>query len=407
MSQSQPVLQVENLSVGYQDKVVLQELSFNIEKGGFVSLLGPNGAGKTTLLRTLSRHLAPLAGTVYIDQADLKTLTQRHLARTMSVVLTEKVSPPFFRVWDFVALGRYPHTDFLGKLTQEDEKVVMAVVEMVHAEDLLFRDINTLSDGERQKILIARALAQEPQIILLDEPTMHLDLKHRMEVMTILQSLCRDKGISVMASLHDVDIAAKISDKVGLVKDARIIAWGEPENVLHTESVAALYDFKGASFNRFLGSIEIRGNGNRESVFVVAGMSSAAILYRLLSKRGFSIITGVLHENDLDFFVAESLGADCFTQSPMEAIAPETLREAKKQIAESDCVIDTGFPLGDLNQGNFDLLKTALKIGKPLFSMRKDSDFSRLAALSQGFLFSCENESHLVTMLEERLKESS
>ncbi len=405
MSQSQPLLQVEKLSVGYQNKVVLQNLSFNIEKGEFVSLLGPNGAGKTTLLRTLSRHLSPLAGTVYINQADLKTLTQGHLAKTMSIVLTEKVSPPFFRVWDFVALGRYPHTGFLGKLTPADEKVVMDAVKMVNAEDFLFRDINTLSDGERQKILIARALAQEPQTILLDEPTMHLDLKHRIEVMTILQSLCRDKGISVVASLHDVDIAAKISDKVGLVKDGQIIAWGEPEKILSSTSVAALYDFKDASFNRFLGSIEIKGKGNNGSVFVVAGMGSAAILYRILSKHGFSIVTGVLHENDLDFFVADSLGADCFTQPPMEAISPKNVQKAKKRIAESTCVIDTGFPLGSLNHGNFDLLKTALKMGKPVFSMRKNGDFPQLTPSALGVLFLCNDEAHLVTMIKEKLKE--
>jgi len=406
MNYPQPILQVDKLNVGYHDKVVLHELGFQIEKGEFVSLLGPNGAGKTTLLRTLSRYLSPIAGAVYINQTDLQSIPQGHLAKVMSVVLTEKPSPPFFRVFDFVALGRYPHTGFMGKLTPADERVVMESIKMVHAEDLLFRDINTLSDGERQKILIARAFVQEPQIILLDEPTMHLDLKHRMEVMTILQSLCRDKGISVVASLHDVDIAAKISDKVGLVKDARIIAWGEPENILHAETVAALYDFEGASFNRFLGSVEIRGNGASGSVFTVGGMGSSAILYRLLSKRGFSIITGVLHENDLDFFVANSLGADCLTESPMEVIAPETIEKAKKRIFKCAWVIDTGFSLGALNYGNFDLLKAALEMGKPIFSMRKKGGLPQLTASSKGILFSCEDEIQIVNMLEKKVNEA-
>lgn len=405
MNQStQPVLQTDNLSVGYKDKVVLEALSIRIEKGGFVSLLGPNGAGKTTLLRTLSRHLSPLCGTVYVDQADLKKLTQKDLARTMSVVLTEKVSPPFFRVWDFVAMGRYPHTGFLGKLTPADENAVMEALEMVHGEDLLFRDINTLSDGERQKVLIARALAQNPQIMLLDEPTMHLDLKHRMEVMTILQSLCRDKGITVLASLHDVDLAAKISDTVGLVKDSRIIAWGEPETILSNDSVALLYDFKGVSFNRYLGSIEIRGNGDGRTVFVVGGMGSAAILYRLLSKRGFSIVTGMLHENDLDYYVADSIGARCFSQSPMVSISPAMAEKAKKHIRTAQCVIDTGFPLGDLNQGNVDLLKAAMDMGKPLFTLRKNFDAVPITPSSQGSIYPCEDESQLVTMLEEKYK---
>ncbi|MDY6854576.1 MAG: ABC transporter ATP-binding protein [Thermodesulfobacteriota bacterium] len=403
-SANQPVLQVDNLSVGYKDKTVLRELSFQVEKGSFVSLLGPNGTGKTTLLRTLSRHLSPLYGTVLVDRAELKKLTQKELAKTMSVVLTEKVNPHFFRAWDFVAMGRYPHTGFLGKLTSSDEKAVMEALDMVHAEDLLFRDINTLSDGERQKILIARALAQDPAIILLDEPTMHLDLKHRMEVMAILQSLCRNKGITVIASLHDVDIAAKISDKVALVKDSQIIAWGEPENILSTDSVSSLYDFKGASFNRYLGSIEIRGNCAGKFVFVVAGMSSAAILYRLLSKRGFSIITGILHENDLDFFVANSLGAESYSQLPMNTITTETVQDAKKRISACICVIDTGFPVGELNHGNIDLIKTALEIGCPLYTLRKDDHFSWSVPVSGSNVFPCNSESQLVSLLEERLQ---
>ncbi|ETR66627.1 MAG: iron complex transport system ATP-binding protein, partial [Candidatus Magnetoglobus multicellularis str. Araruama] len=250
------ILKTKQVSVGYANKIVLEDVNFQINKGEFVSLLGPNGAGKTTLLRTLSRHLAPLSGAVLIMQTDLQAFTQEDLARTMSVVLTEKVSPPFFRVWDFVALGRYPHTGFLGKLNPTDNEAVMTSLEMVNGKELLNRDINTLSDGERQKILIARALAQDPKIILLDEPTMHLDLKHRMEVMRILQSLCRDKGITVIASLHDVDIASKISDRVGLVKNSRITTFGTPETVLDTETVSDLYNFDGAAFSRPLGSIE-------------------------------------------------------------------------------------------------------------------------------------------------------
>lgn len=404
-SASQTVLQVDHLSVGYKNKTVLRELSFQVEKGGFVSLLGPNGAGKTTLLRTLSRHLSPLYGTVFVDQADLKKLRQKELAKTMSVVLTEKVTPPFFRAWDFVAMGRYPHTGFMGKLTSSDEKAVMEALTMVHAEDLLFRDINTLSDGERQKILIARALAQDPTIILLDEPTMHLDLKHRMEVMSILQSLCREKGITVVASLHDVDIAAKISDKVALVKNSQIIAWGEPENVLSTDSVSELYDFRGACFNKYLGSIEVRGNGAGKSVFVVAGMGSAAILYRLLSKRGFSIVTGILHENDLDCFVADSLGAKSYKCPPMTVITPEAVRDATKEMTECACVIDTGFIVGDLNRGNGDFLGTAMAQNIPVYTLRKQDHFSGLFPASGKKIFSCENESQLVSLLENQLQQ--
>lgn len=402
-----PVLQVDNLSVGYKDKTILSELSFQVEKGVFVSLLGPNGAGKTTLLRTLSKHLSPIYGTVMVAQTDLKQMRQKALAKIMSVVLTEKVSPPFFRAWDFVAMGRYPHTDVFGKLTASDEKVVMEALIMVHAEDLLYRDLATLSDGERQKILIARALAQDPTIILLDEPTMHLDLKHRMEVMAILQSLCRDKGITVVASLHDVDIAAKISDKVALVKDSQIISWGEPETVLSEASVSALYDFKGATFNRYLGSIEVKGNASGASVFVVAGMGSGAILYRLLSRRGFFIVTGILHENDLDYFVADSLGAVSYDQPPMAAITADRIQDAKARMAECACVIDAGFPIGDLNYGNVALLGAALARDIPVYTLRNQGNSSSLFSEFGDKIVSCANASQLVSLLERRLEKSA
>jgi iron complex transport system ATP-binding protein len=387
------------LAVGYRGKTVLDALTLEFKEGQFIALLGPNGAGKTTLLRTLARLLPPREGAVYLDGKALQSIPQQELARALSVVLTGHVSPGLMSGFEFVSLGRYPHTGLLGKLKEKDVKAVEEALAMVHAEALAHRRMQTLSDGERQKILIARALAQSPRIILLDEPTMHLDLKHRMEVMTILQRLCREKGITVIASMHDVDIASKVADRVALIKDGGVQAWGPPEEVLREEAVADLYGFEGAAFNQCLGSIEIKGDGCRGTVFVAAGIGSGAILYRMLAKRGFTIATGVLHGNDLDAYVAGSLGARCVLEAPMEAISKAALEGALDLLKSADCIVDSGFPVGAMNQKNVELIREGLAMGKPAFTIRETPAEGLPPSGNHGPL-PCRDASELLERLE-------
>lgn len=254
------ILHSEGLSVGYRAPV-LREVNLDFGSGQFIALLGPNGAGKTTLLRTLSRHLKPLSGRIEVLGRDLDTLSALELARLVAVCLTDNAKPPLFSVDEFVALGRYPHTGMMGRLSVHDAEIVERSLAAVTASGLSGRLVEQLSDGERQKVVLARALAQEPKLMLLDEPTAHLDLKHRIEVMGILRSLCRSHGLTVLASLHDIDVAAKVSDRVLLVQNGGIRDYGLPETVLTSETVAELYGFGDADFNRHLGSIEFRGDG--------------------------------------------------------------------------------------------------------------------------------------------------
>jgi iron complex transport system ATP-binding protein len=393
-----PVLTCKDLTIGYKDKAVLTGVNLSLEAGHFVTLLGPNGAGKTTLLRTLSRHLAPLAGDIRIQGRPLAAMSATELARCMAVVLTDKVAPPLFSVYEFVALGRYPHTDFLGRLGPDDHTAVQNALAAVHAEGLARRIFTDLSDGERQKALVARALAQQPKLLLLDEPTLHLDLKHRLEVMAILRDLCRRRKITVLASLHDVDVAAKVSDRVALIKDGGLSAWGAPEQILTGGSVATLYDFDGAAFSRHLGGIEMRGDGSRGRVFVVAGMGSGAQIYRLLAKRGFAITTGVLHTNDLDYFVARSLGAECTVQSSMQAVDHRNLTAAEDYMARCDVVIDCGFEVGSINQANLTLVQQAVGSGKAVFSLRNHQSPS-----TGNGCIRCQDPGHLLDLLESYL----
>nr|WP_321467460.1 ABC transporter ATP-binding protein [uncultured Desulfobulbus sp.] len=394
-----PIIEVQDLSVGYGRRPILSGLNFSCLPGQFISLLGPNGAGKTTLLRTLSRHLSPMAGHIRVQGRPLDQFSAMELARIMAVVLTDRLSPPLFSVFEFVALGRYPHTDYLGRLRSQDQVIISSALAAVHALELADRPFADLSDGERQKVLMARALAQEPQVLLLDEPTIHLDLKHRVEVMAILRDLCRSKGITVIASLHDVDVAAKVSDRVALVKGGGLCDWGTPEAVLSAEAVTGLYDFDKAEFNRNLGGIELKGEGDRGRAFVIGGMGSSSLIYRLLARKGFAIATGVVHANDLDFHVASALGADCVVVDPLEPINGVATRKAMDLLTDCDLVIDAGFPLMEGNRANLELVQAAFDCGKTVFTLRQ-TDPPSLMSAGKGACYRCPSATQLVEALE-------
>lgn len=398
---SNPVLQAQRLSVGYRRGAVLQELDFSCERGQFISLLGPNGAGKTTLLRTLSRHLPPVSGAIRVWGRPLAELRALDLARIMAVVLTDKITPPLLTVEEFVALGRYPHTDYLGRLREKDRDRIHAALDDVQAGALRHRQFSDLSDGERQKVLIARALAQEPQLLLLDEPTIHLDLRHRIEVMTILRDLCRNQGITVLASLHDVDVAAKISDRVALLKNSGMMAWGSPESILNAHSVAELYDFDQAVFDKALGGLEIRSQTANGRAFVVGGLGSGAMVYRMLAKKGFALSTGVLQEHDLDFHVARALGAECISVGPMEAVGDDSIAQALQALSACDLVVDSGFALGPATSANADILNAALARGKTVLSLREDAA-SLFAGAVHGNLHCCPDTDRFLHFLDNR-----
>lgn len=342
---SESILHSEGLSVGYRAPV-LREVNLDFGGGQFIALLGPNGAGKTTLLRTLSRHLKPLSGRIEVLGRDLDTLSALELARLVAVCLTDNAKPPLLSVDEFVALGRYPHTGMMGRLSVHDAEIVERSLAAVTASGLSGRLVEQLSDGERQKVVLARALAQEPKLMLLDEPTAHLDLKHRIEVMGILRSLCRSHGLTVLASLHDIDVAAKVSDRVLLVQNGGIRDYGLPETVLTSETVAELYGFGDADFNRHLGSIEFRGDGKAGRVFVIAGRGRAAPVFRLLSKKGLAIETGLLRDGDLDAFVAAALGAKTYVRAEPDELPANgngsSLEAAAQALAACDFIVDSG-----------------------------------------------------------------
>ena len=243
-----------NLSIGYQQpgrsvKTICSDINVSLKPGELVCLLGPNGAGKSTLMRTLVGMQRPISGTVQLNQTDVSEMSAQEIAKTISVVLTEKVSVGMLSTYALVALGRYPHTNWRGKLSAADEQIVQNAILSVGAEKLATRYINELSDGERQKVMIARALAQSPEIMLLDEPTAFLDLPHRVEIMQILRRLAHDKNHAILLSTHDLDLALRIADTIWLMVEGRPMAVGIPEDLVLNGIFSQSFDTASVAFD--------------------------------------------------------------------------------------------------------------------------------------------------------------
>lgn len=216
------MIELQHLTVGYGERAVLSDINLSLPAGQMVCLLGSNGVGKSTLLRTLAGFLPPLSGKVMLQGRDLASLSLSERSRAVSVVLTERVGVPYMRVEDLVGMGRSPYTGFFGTLHEEDKAIIDEAMKMVGITDLAGRAIDTLSDGERQKAMLAKALAQQTPIILLDEPTAFLDFHAKASTLRLMLKLAHETNKAILLSTHDVGMALRLSDALWIVQDGHI-----------------------------------------------------------------------------------------------------------------------------------------------------------------------------------------
>ncbi len=235
-------LEVDNLSYSYGNGTVLDRVSFCVEKGGYLSIVGPNGAGKTTLLKNIVRILRKTQGAIKINGIDSHALVQRELAKMVSYVPQPDGSRYPFSVREFVLMGKYPFLNPFSRITKEDEREVETVLESVHMVQLKDRDMDTLSAGERQKVMICASLIQKADILLLDEPTTFLDPKHQEEVDTILNRLNKERKITVISVTHDINRAVLLGNKILALKDGRIVYFGTASDVMDENILRSIYD---------------------------------------------------------------------------------------------------------------------------------------------------------------------
>lgn len=354
----------DQLTVGYDGKPLIKEINIRLNKGEILTLIGPNGAGKSTILKSITRQLSLISGTVYLEQAEMSRMANKEVSRKLAVVLTERMRPELMTCEDVVATGRYPYTGTLGILSEEDKKKVQNAMEMVHAWDLKDRDFTAISDGQRQRILLARAICQEPEIIILDEPTSFLDIRHKLELLAILKKMVLEKQVTVIISLHELDLAQKISDQVICVHGDYIEKYGAPEEIFTSDYIKNLYGIIRGSYNAEFGCVEMEPPSGEPEVFVIGGNGSGIPVYRKLQRQGIPFITGILHTNDADYQVARELASEVITEKPFECISQENYQkglEAMKKCREVYCPLKD---FGTMNAGNQELLQEAEKLGK-------------------------------------------
>ena len=357
-------IRLDNLAVGYQGKPLIHNINIGISKGEIVTLIGPNGSGKSTILKSITRQLKWIAGNVFYDETSLLELSYKDMASKMAVVLTERIKTEYMTCHDVVAMGRYPYTGHLGILTAEDEQIVEEAMNIVHATDLGNRNFNAISDGQRQRILLARAICQEPEIMVLDEPTSFLDVKHKLELLSILEHMAREKHITVIMSLHEIELAQKVSDKVMCVKGETITQYGRPEEIFTEELVRKLYEIENGYFDPLFGSMELLKVEGEPKVFVISSGGNGIPVYRKLRKEQIPFAAGILYRNDVDYQVAKVLAAQVIVEEPFRAIGDETYKMALKTIQKCDRVIDAGVEIGSINHKIVDLIEEAKRLGK-------------------------------------------
>ena len=324
----------EDLQVGYGGKQILNPVRIGIKKGEILTLVGPNGAGKSTILKSVAAQLPPLGGAVYLDGADLLGMKGTERARRMAVMFTEKVHAEWMTCRDVVAAGRYPYTGRFGVLSEEDWKAVDEAMEAVQVSELRERDFQTLSDGQRQRVMLARALCQEPELLLLDEPTSYLDIRYKLEFMSVLQELARRKKVAVILSIHELDLAERVSDWVLCVSPGQESQFGRPEEMLTPEHLSELFQVEEGRFRQTGGSMELPRPEGAPEVFVLAGGGSGRAVFWQLQRAGTTFAAGIVSEADLDYPAAKALSSQLFSVPAFEPV-PEALLEQAMRCMDS------------------------------------------------------------------------
>lgn len=290
-----PILSTQNLSIGYLKRnsrvVVQQGLNHHLRRGEMVCLIGPNGCGKSTLMKTLAGLLKPLDGAVIIDGSDLRNFSRRRLALQIALVLTDTVDIENATVRDVVALGQHPYAHWLGGMTADGHRKVNDAIAQVHLEHKIANRLNELSDGERQRVMIAKALAQDTPIILLDEPTAHLDLPNRVEIMLLLHRLAHTTKKSILISTHELDLALQAADRIWLMSHELEMICGVPEDLVLRGAFNRVFRNNAYYFNPTNGNFSLNYPMTR-TVSVSGDKTRLYWTFRALARIGIAVKPG-------------------------------------------------------------------------------------------------------------------
>ncbi len=252
MNEEKVFFETRHLNAGYNKETLVNDISFQLAKGDILTLIGPNGSGKSTILKTLSGHLPAISGEILLNGRFFSAYSRQERSRLMAVMLTDSLMTEHMSGREVVEAGRHPYTGSLGILSGDDHEAVTRALQTTHAENLADQDFMSLSDGQRQRIRLARALAQEPELLILDEPTSYLDIRYQLELLDILQHQCSEHGTAVIMSLHELFLAERVSDLIVCVKNGRIDHMGTAKEIFSGHYIDSLYDLPPGTYASLL-----------------------------------------------------------------------------------------------------------------------------------------------------------
>lgn len=357
-------LTMRDLTVGYDRIPLIKNINLGVRPGEILTLIGPNGSGKSTILKTITKQLKTIGGSVFLGKESMRELTDSEISRHLSMVMTERIHTELLSGRDVVATGRYPYTGRLGILSQQDWKKVDEAIALVHAGEVQQQDFRRISDGQRQRLMLARAICQDTQVLILDEPTSYLDMGFKLDILTTIRMLARKKNLAVIMSLHELDLAQKISDTIACVKGDRIDRVGTPEEIFSGDYVQQLYGVKSRQFDPQTGQAFLERPEGAPEVFVIGGGGTGLAVYNRLQRQNIPFAAGILQENDVEYAAASALAACVFSEKAFFPVSEETFLRAKQMLGSCKTCICALTEFGPYNEKNRQLYEYAKKLGK-------------------------------------------
>ncbi len=358
------MLKIEDLKFKYGNREVLKDISINIDKRDFTGIIGPNGSGKSTLLKNISKILQPESGIIYYDKKLLNDYSAQELARSMAVVPQETQINFDFSVYDLVMMGRNPYQDRWGRITEEDKNIVKESMELTDTVKFKDKNINELSGGEKQRVIIARALAQKPEVLLLDEPTASLDINYQREIYSLLSYLNNKLKITIIAVSHDLNLTGQHCDNIVLLKEGSIYKAGIPEEVLTAENIGEVYNteviVKASTLTGkpYVTLVPKTFNPHEHKkykdikIHVICGGGTGKELLEVLDRKGYILSCGVLNQGDADWEMARRLNIELVEVPPFVAIDDKHRTENIELMRNSNLIVVSNTPFGHGNLSN-------------------------------------------------------
>ncbi|SCY94672.1 heme ABC transporter ATP-binding protein [Alkaliphilus peptidifermentans] len=409
-----------NLTFKYDESTIIDNISFEIEKKSFVTIIGPNGSGKSTLLKLLAANLEPEKGTIILNDNELNDYSTKSLAKEMAVVPQETNISYDFTVYDIVLMGRNPHIKRFKKESPQDLSIVKEAMEATNTWYLRDRNINEISGGERQRVIIAKAIAQEPKVILLDEPTSSLDIHHQIEVLDLLKTLNKEKGVTIVAVLHDMNLAARYSGEIILMHKGNLITMGKTEAVMTVEILQQAYEMEMViERNSYTGCLQIHPISlikrqkelKNVGVHIICGGGTGKGLIQTLVDRGYRVTLGVVNKGDSDWELGCMYNLEMAEEMPFSEISDNSLQVAHKLANSTDVVIMTEVPIGWGNYKNLDILEAQLNQGKRVYQLCSNENIkfdytggkglNKIQLLREKGLIVVEGKDKMLELLEE------